>query len=71
MEVFIEKAKSFKHNYEEIRQNDIDISRREKEKTERLKEISSMLSNFDSENDQVNVAKLEQKRTDVSNKIRH
>ena len=71
LEVFIEKAKSFKHNYEEIRQNDIDISRREKEKTERLKEISSMLSNFDSENDQVNVAKLEQKRTDVSNKIRH
>ena len=30
-----------------------------------------MLSNFDSENDQVSVAKLEQKRTDVSNKIRH
>lgn len=65
LEIFAEQAKRFKSELANLHQREIDIEARKKNVTERLQQITSILSNFESESGQLNVAKTEAERTNV------
>lgn len=69
LESFAEQAKRFKKELADLRQREMDIEARKKAAVDRLQQITSALSNFESESGQLNVAKTEAERTGVIQKI--
>lgn len=65
----IDEAKLYKQKKEELVQRDRDLSVREERAKERLKEINSILSNYDSESSQLDVSKLENRRTSTNHLV--
>ena len=65
LEDFTEHTKNFKLKLAELRQREIDIENRKRKAGNRLQQIASTLSNFESENDKLNVAKAEAERTNI------
>ena len=65
LEAYLEKAQQYKVERDHLRQRAIDLAAQKDEKSARLQEITSVLSSFETEEGGINVAKLEQKRTEV------
>lgn len=66
----IDATKQYKQKKDKLVQRERDLTAREEKAKGRLKEINSILSNFDSESKQIDVAKLENKRTTWQNKLK-
>lgn len=66
----IEATKHYKQEKEKLANREKDLVAREEKAKKRLKEINSILSNFDSESNKVDVSKLENKRTIWQNKLK-
>ena len=69
LEAFIEKAQQYKAGRDLLRQQAIDIEARKAATIKRLQEITSALSGFETEEGELNVAKVEQQRTEILNAI--
>lgn len=69
LESFAEQAKQFKKELADLRQREMDIEARKKAAVDRLQQITSALSNFESESGQLNVAKTEAERTGIIQRI--
>lgn len=69
LEHYLEQAQLFKKELDSLRQREIDIEERKKVATARLQQITSALSNFESESGQLNVAKTEAERTAIIQRI--
>jgi len=69
LEAYIEQVYLFKEKLDELRQIEMDIAARKTAVVGRLQEITSALSNFENESDQINVAKIEEKRASIINQI--
>ncbi len=69
LESFAEQAKRFKKELADLRQREMDIEARKKAAVDRLQQITSALSNFESESGQLNVAKTEAERTSIIQRI--
>lgn len=65
LERYLEQARLFKKELDSLRQREMDIEERKKVATARLQQITSALSNFESESGQLNVAKTEAERTAI------
>lgn len=66
----IEATKHYKQEKEKLANREKDLVAREEKAKKRLKEINSILSNFDSESNKVDVSKLENKRTIWQNMLK-
>ena len=71
LESEIEDAKRYKQKKEKLAQRERDLTAREQKAKDRLKEINSILSNYDSESSKIDVSKLENKRTTWQNKLKN
>lgn len=69
LESYMEQVQQFKAKLDELRQTEMDISARKTVASGRLQEITSTLANFESESDQINVAKTEEKRASIISRI--
>lgn len=69
LERYLEQARLFKKELDSLRQREMDIEERKKVATARLQQITSALSNFESESGQLNVAKTEAERTAIIQRI--
>jgi len=69
LESCAEQAKRFKKELTALRQREMDIEARKNVAVERLQQITSVLSNFESESGQLNVAKTEAERTSIIQRI--
>lgn len=69
LENYVEQAKLFKRNLDELRQREIDIEANKNKITKRLQEINSSLSTFASEDDHLNVVAKENERTRIIEQI--
>ena len=69
LETYMEQVQLFKAKLDALRQTEMDISDRKTVVSSRLQEITSALVNFESENDQINVAKTEEKRASIISQI--
>lgn len=69
LERYLEQARFFKKELDSLRQREMDIEERKKVATARLQQITSALSNFESESGQLNVAKTEAERTAIIQRI--
>lgn len=69
LEANIEKSKNFKKSLEALRQREYDLEERKNAASVRLQQITSALSNFETESGQLNVAKVESERTVVIHAI--
>lgn len=65
----IEEAKKYKQEKNNLQQREIDLNARDQKVKNRLKEINSILSKYDSESGKVDVSKLENRRTVWNNKL--
>ena len=65
----MEQVQLFKAKLDALRQTEMDISDRKNVVSSRLQEITSVLVNFESESDQINVAKTEEKRASIISQI--
>lgn len=71
LESELEDAKRYKQKKEKLAQRERDLTAREQKAKDRLKEINSILSNYDSESSKIDVSKLENKRTTWQNKLKN
>ena len=69
LESFLEDAVNYKNARNQLNQEEIDISARKDKITQRLTEINSYLSNYDSGEESFDVAKAENRRTEVNSQI--
>ncbi len=69
LENYMEQVQLFKAKLDALRQTEMDISDRKTVVLSRLQEITSALVNFESESDQINVAKTEEKRASIISQI--
>lgn len=69
LEGYDEKARRFKIELAALRERAIDIEDRKGKISKRLQEITSALSNFETEEGELNVAKTEHKRNEIINDI--
>lgn len=69
LERYLEQAQNFKKELESLRQREMDIEERKNVASQRLQQITSTLSNFESESGQLNVAKTEAERTAIIQRI--
>lgn len=69
LETYMEQVQLFKAKLDALRQTEMDISDRKTVVSSRLQEITSALVNFESESDQINVAKTEEKRASIISQI--
>ena len=69
LERYLEQAQNFKKELASLRQREMDIEERKNVASQRLQQITSTLSNFESESGQLNVAKTEAERTAIIQRI--
>ena len=69
LEAYLEKAQQYKTGRDSLRQRAMDIEARKTATSKRLQEITSALSGFETEEGELNVAKVEQERTAVLDAI--
>ena len=65
LEHYLERTQNFKKELASLRQREMDIEERKNVASQRLQQITSTLSNFESESGQLNVAKTEAERTAI------
>ena len=70
LEIYVENGESFKEKLNELRQDGDDIKARKDATATRIQEISSLLTNYGSENDHLNIAKIEAKRKSVRDRLK-
>lgn len=69
LEVIIEQSHKFKETLDFLRQREMDISSRKREAEDRLRQITALLTNYESESDEMNVSQLEIERSNIINQI--
>ena len=69
LEHYLERTQNFKKELASLRQREMDIEERKNVASQRLQQITSTLSNFESESGQLNVAKTEAERTAIIQRI--
>lgn len=69
LEDSIDEVTKFKSRLDELNQNEMDIKSRIDSIENRLSEITAALSNFENIGEQVNVSDIEQKRSNIMNKM--
>lgn len=65
LESYLERARQYKEGRDQLRQRAIDLEAQKGATSKRLQEITAVLSGFETDAGGINVAKLEQERTDV------
>ena len=69
LEHYLERTQNFKKELASLRQREMDIEERKNVASQRLQQITSTLSNFESESGHLNVAKTEAERTAIIQRI--